>query len=175
MPDSSRSRSRPPRGPPRPRPPCPPRPPPRPPRSPPPPPRCCCCCDPGGVGGTGDDCCCCASGAWPSAAGAASGAGVDAAGASVFSVGCAFSSAIVFYSYGDDAFRRPYKDSFSLELQPAFAGRVGQRLDATVVHPPAAVEGDLGDAGGLGLGGDGRADLLGRRDVPAVLQIRAAD
>jgi hypothetical protein len=44
-----------------------------------------------------------------------------------------------------------------------------------VVHPPAAVERHLGDADFLGLGGDGRADLLGGGDVPAVLQVRAAD
>src|SRR5688500_14269881 len=40
------------------------------------------------------------------------------------------------------------------ELQPAFAGGVGQRRDATVVVVATPVEDDGGDAGLLGAGGD---------------------
>src|SRR5262245_8754438 len=55
-----------------------------------------------------------------------------------------------------------------LELQPAFARPVGQRLDAAVVAVVAAVERGLGDALGLGRLGQLLPDGLGRLDVAAV-------
>src|SRR5438477_649423 len=59
------------------------------------------------------------------------------------------------------------------ELQSALARRVGERLDAAVILPAAAVECDLRDSRGLGSLGDRAADLLGGGDVPTVLQLPA--
>ena len=56
-----------------------------------------------------------------------------------------------------------------LELQAAFAGGVGQRLDAAVIDVAAAVEHHLRDAGLLGALGDQLADRRGGRLVGAVL------
>src|SRR5690606_5903933 len=47
------------------------------------------------------------------------------------------------------------------ELQATLAGSLGQRLHAAVVAVARAVEGDLLDAGGLRLFGDGLAHLRG--------------
>src|SRR5688572_26767421 len=58
----------------------------------------------------------------------------------------------------------------ALELQAAFARRIGERLDATVVAIAGTVEGNLLDAGGLGLGSDRMANLDGGFGVLAVLQ-----
>src|SRR5277367_5876766 len=48
-----------------------------------------------------------------------------------------------------------------LELEARFAGGLGQRLDAPVIHEPGTIERDLGDSGGLGALGDRAADRLG--------------
>ena len=52
--------------------------------------------------------------------------------------------------------------STTQNFRPAFAGGVGQGLDAAVVAVMAAVEGDLGDALGLGGLGELLADRLRR-------------
>src|SRR5207302_4763352 len=51
-----------------------------------------------------------------------------------------------------------YKPAPGSELQAALAGGVGQGLDPAVIPVVAAVEGGLGDAGGLGLLGQRTAD-----------------
>src|SRR5690606_26984243 len=56
------------------------------------------------------------------------------------------------------------------ELQAAFARRVGQRLDAAMVAVAGTIEGDLLDARGLGLLGDGATDLGGGLGVLGALQ-----
>src|SRR5690606_21972121 len=59
---------------------------------------------------------------------------------------------------------------FNSELQAAFAGCIGQRLDAAVVAVTRAVESDLLDTGSLGALGDDLADLGSGVAVLAVLQ-----
>src|SRR5699024_815838 len=59
------------------------------------------------------------------------------------------------------SFRSRFRFASSLELQTTFAGGVGTGRDASVVLVSAAVEDDLLDAGLLGAGGDGLADLGG--------------
>src|SRR6201993_3174603 len=61
----------------------------------------------------------------------------------------------------------------ALELEPAFAGRFGQRLHAAVILESGTVEGDRVDARALGLGGDALADDRGRRLVATVLHVLA--
>ena len=58
----------------------------------------------------------------------------------------------------------------ALELQPRFAGRIGQRLDAAVVQVTAAIENHALDALGDGGLGDGLADFPGLGNVAAGLQ-----
>src|SRR6202047_3543159 len=58
-----------------------------------------------------------------------------------------------------------------LKLQPRFPRRIRERLDAAVVLVPTAVEHYFADSGGLGALRDRFADDLGRRDVPAALEI----
>ena len=52
-----------------------------------------------------------------------------------------------------------------LEYEAAFAGRVSELFDFTVITGAAAIEHDRDDAGGLGLGGKGGAKLLGAGEV----------
>src|ERR1700680_811571 len=58
-----------------------------------------------------------------------------------------------------------------LKLQPRFPRRIRERLDAAVVLVPAAVEHYFADSGGFGALCDRFADDLGRRDVPAAIEI----
>src|SRR5690554_548702 len=69
------------------------------------------------------------------------------------------------------AFKRPERTpADTSELQATLAGGVGQGLDPAMVTVAGTVEGDLLDAGGLGLFGDRLADLRGGLGVAAVLQ-----
>src|SRR4051794_39078480 len=65
--------------------------------------------------------------------------------------------------------RRSLPSSSSSELQPALAGRVGQRRDAAVVVVAAPVEDNRGDAGLAGPARDQLADL-GRARLLVALQ-----
>src|SRR6267142_4028831 len=56
------------------------------------------------------------------------------------------------------------------EVQPAFAGRFGERLDAAVIDVAAAVEHDVLDARRRGALGEPLADRLGGVDVGAGLE-----
>src|SRR5262245_25837071 len=60
-----------------------------------------------------------------------------------------------------------------LEAQSAFAGGVGQRLDAPVKQITAAIEHDLFDAFGERALGDELADRLGGRDVRPGFELAA--
>src|SRR5450631_3820834 len=52
-----------------------------------------------------------------------------------------------------------------LELQPGFAGGIGQGLDPSVINVAAPVEHDFLDALGFGALGDVLADSLGRGQI----------
>jgi hypothetical protein len=48
-----------------------------------------------------------------------------------------------------------------LEYEAAFAGRVGELFDFSVITGAAAVKNDRSNAGGLGLGGKSGTEFLG--------------
>src|SRR6218665_911243 len=57
-----------------------------------------------------------------------------------------------------------------LELQTGFTRRFRERLDAAVIEISTAIEGDIGDAGGLGALGDQLANFGGSLAVGTGLQ-----